>query len=65
MVDPATDGLRDQYLYSMKVTREQWLRIHFDRLEQVAPTSAVDAFTLRRDMTKTGIFRDIEPFELI
>jgi|TARA_B100000929_G_scaffold283858_1_gene265408 hypothetical protein len=23
------------------------------------------AFTLRRDMTKTGIFRDIEPFKLV
>jgi len=25
----------------------------------------MEAFTLRRDMTKTGIFRDIEPFKLV
>lgn len=63
VVDPATGGTRDQYLYSIKVTREQWNRIHFDQLKQVDPVAAVEAFTLRRDMTKTGIFRDIEPFK--
>jgi len=65
VVDPATGGTRDQYLYSIKVTRAQWNRIHFDQLEQVDPVAAVEAFTLRRDMTKTGIFRDIEPFKLV
>jgi len=65
VVDPATGGTRDQYLYSIKVTREQWNRIHFEQLKQVDPVAAVEAFTLRRDMTKTGIFRDIEPFKLI
>jgi hypothetical protein len=65
VVDPASGGTRDQYLYSIKVTRNQWNRIHFDQLEQVDPVAAVEAFTLRRDMTKTGIFRDIEPFKLI
>jgi len=46
----------------LKLTREQWSRIHFDRLDQVDPVAAMEAFTLRRDMTKTGIFRDIESF---
>jgi len=64
VVDSATGGEHDQYLYSIKVTREQWRRIHFDQLELVDPVAAVEAFTLRRDMTKTGIFRDIEPFQL-
>ena len=64
VVDPATGGEHDQYLYSIKVTRDQWCRIHFDQLEQVDPVAAVEAFTLRRNMTKTGIFRDIEPFQL-
>jgi hypothetical protein len=49
----------------VKVTREQWSQIHFDKLDQVDPVAAMEAFTLRRDMTKTGIFRDIEPFKLI
>jgi len=65
VVDPTTGGTRDQYLYSIKVTRAQWSRIHFDQLAQVDPVAAVEAFTLRREMTKTGIFRDIEPFKLI
>ncbi|KAE8436438.1 hypothetical protein [Vreelandella piezotolerans] len=50
---------------SLSATRQQWNRIHFEQLKQVDPVAAVEAFTLRRDMTKTGIFRDIEPFKLI
>lgn len=65
VTDDATGGARDQYLYSAKVSRSQWEKIHFDKLEQVDPVSALEAFTLRRDMTKTGIFRDIEPFKLV
>jgi len=63
--EPATGGQRDQYLYSVKVSREQWGKIHFDRLDQVDPVAAFEAFTLRRDMTRTGIFRDIEPLKLV
>ncbi|WP_017429916.1 DUF4236 domain-containing protein [Vreelandella jeotgali] len=64
-VDAATGSRHDQYLYSIKVTRERWERIHFDALEEVDPVAAVEAFTLRRDMTKTGIFRGIDPFKLV
>lgn len=65
ITDPTTGGERDQYLFSVKVTRERWNKIHFDRLDQVDPVVAMGGFTLRRDMTKTGIFRDIEPFKLV
>ncbi|XKF16976.1 DUF4236 domain-containing protein [Halomonas sp. BLK-85] len=65
ITDPATGGERDQYLFSVKVTRTQWGKIHFVKLDQVDPVAAMEAFTLRRDMTKTGIFRDIEPFKLV
>ncbi|MDY7117278.1 DUF4236 domain-containing protein [Halomonas sp. SSL-5] len=65
VTDPATGGRRDQYLYSVKVSRAQWLKIHFDRLDEIDPVAALEAFTLRRDMTRTGIFRDIEPFKLV
>ncbi|SEL65290.1 Protein of unknown function [Halomonas daqiaonensis] len=65
VTDPATGGERDQYLFSVKITRTQWGKIHFDKLDQVDPVAAMEAFTLRRDMTKTGIFRDIEPFMLV
>lgn len=65
VTDSATGGERDQYLYSVKVSRSQWKKIHFDKLDQVDPVSAMEAFALRRDMTKTGVFRDIEPFKLV
>lgn len=50
---------------SLSATRQQLNRIHFEQLKQVDPVAAVEAFTLCCDMTKTGIFRDIEPFKLI
>lgn len=65
VIDAATGGEHDQYLFSIKVSREQWQRIHFDHLQQVDPVAAVEAFSLRRNMTKTGIFRDIAPFCLV
>jgi hypothetical protein len=65
VVDATTGGMRDQYLYSIKVNRERWERIDFDAPDQVDPVAAVELFTLRRDMTKTGIFRDIAPFKLV
>ncbi len=65
VTDTATGGERDQYLFSVKVTREQWGKIQFDKLDHADPVAAMEAFSLRRDMTKTGIFRDIEPFKLV
>jgi len=43
------------------------LPIVFMAVQKAAPpvTAAMEAFTLRRDMTKTGIFRDIAPFKLV
>ncbi|MBB3332251.1 hypothetical protein BDK63_003145 [Halomonas campaniensis] len=53
------------FCFQCRITREQWRRIHFDRLDQADPVAAMEAFILRRDMTKTGIFREIEPFTLV
>jgi len=58
----ATGGIEDKYLYSVKVSREAWGRIHFDNLKAVDPVEVLAAFDLRRDMSKTGIFRAIEPW---
>jgi hypothetical protein len=60
--DAATGGVDDKYLYSVEVGREAWSRIHFDNLDTLDPVEALAALELRRDMTKTGIFRAIEPF---
>jgi hypothetical protein len=59
----ATGATEDKYLYSTKVPREGWGQIHFNNLEAVDPVAALAAFNLRRDMTKTGIFRAVEPWE--
>lgn len=56
------DRVGDKYLCSVKVTRQVWRHIHFGNLEAVDPVEALAAVELRRDVTKTGIFRAIEPW---
>lgn len=59
--DKATGKLTDQYLYSVVVTRPQWSQLCFGNLKSIDVIEAFDRFELRRNMTKTGIFRAIEP----
>ncbi|NMT63440.1 DUF4236 domain-containing protein [Marinobacter orientalis] len=63
VTNAATGRGEDKYLYSVKVTRQAWSQIHFGNLSEVDPVEALAAFELRRDMTKTGIFRAIEPLD--
>lgn len=60
--DPATGQARDDYLYSVSLERGDWERIDFGLLEMVDVVESLAQFDLRRQMTKTGIFRPIEPF---
>lgn len=59
--NPATAQLRDEYLVSVRVHRSDWNVIDFQQLEAVDPVEALDRFELRRDMSKTGVFKAIEP----
>jgi hypothetical protein len=59
-----TGRTEDQYLYSVRALREQWDDIDFRRLNMLDPVAVLEGFELRRDMTKTGIFKAIEPFSL-
>lgn len=59
--DPATGNLRDDYLISMRVPREDWCSINFHNLEALDVIMSFERFELRRKMTKTGIFKPIEP----
>jgi len=61
-VDPATGRAQDQYLYSARIARHVWMRIDFGNLERLDVSEAFAEFDLRRDMTKRGDFRPIEPF---
>lgn len=62
--DKATGQIRDEYLYSVKITRDEWHSINFENLEQLDVVEALTRFKLRRDMTKTGVFKPIQPFDI-
>ncbi|HYV03816.1 MAG TPA: hypothetical protein VFB82_04485 [Blastocatellia bacterium] len=57
-----TGQVSDEYLYSARVVRDSWCRIAFDRLQNLDVVEALAQFDLRRNMTKTGRFKAIEPF---
>lgn len=58
----ATGRVEEEYLYSVRIERSGWERIDFSQLDQIDPLEALTRFDLRRDMTRTGIFRPIIPF---
>ncbi len=60
--NPATGQVGDEYLYSVRVDRDSWSRIAFDGLQNLDVVEALAQFDLRRNMTKTGRFKAIEPF---
>lgn len=60
--DKATGQIGDEYLYSVKISRDQWRSINFNNLGQLDVVDALAKFDLRRDMTKTGVFKSMAPF---
>lgn len=60
--DKATGRITDEYLFSVRVGRAAWSDIDFGRLASIDVVEALARFDLRRQMTKTGIFKAIEPF---
>jgi hypothetical protein len=62
--DTTTGAVKDDYLYSVKAARQDWAKIHFDKLANIESTECLASFELRRDMTKTGTFHAITPFEI-
>jgi hypothetical protein len=58
----STGHVEDQYLYSVRVDRAPWSRINFDNLDEIDVIEALAQFDLKRSMTKTGVFKPIEPF---
>jgi hypothetical protein len=60
--DRSTGQTVDEYLYSARILRSQWLKFRFDDLSQVDPVAAFDKFETRRNLSKTGVFKPIEPF---
>lgn len=61
--DKATGEIRNQYVYSVGVTRSCWATINFANLPEVDPIEALGRFDIRRDISKTGLFKEIMPFD--
>ncbi|MBE7459629.1 MAG: DUF4236 domain-containing protein [Zoogloeaceae bacterium] len=61
--DRATGKVGDEYLYSVRIPRDKWRSIDFGNLANLDPIEALSRFDLRREMSKTGVFKPIEPFD--
>jgi hypothetical protein len=61
-LNSATGRTVDEYLYSVEVERLAFAGIDFSSLADVDPVESLASFRLRRRMTKTGVFKVIEPF---
>jgi len=57
----ATGNVDDEYLLSVKVSRNDWGRLNLENLSAIDPVEGMESFEYRRNMTKTGIFKPIEP----
>ena len=58
----ATGQIQDEYLYSVKVTRDAWSKLDFTNLSAIDVAESLGQFELRREMTKNGRFSAIEPY---
>lgn len=63
-LDTGTGQPTESYLYSVLVTKSQWREINFKALANIEPPATLERFELRRKMTKTGVFKAIEPFDV-
>jgi len=61
--DKSSGVITEQYLYSVRVPRDQWTRINFSNLGSLDVIEALARFDMRRDLSKTGVFKEIVPFD--
>ncbi len=60
--DKATGRVGDEYLFSIQISRKDCEEIDFNQLSKVDVVESLTRFELRRQMSKTGIFKPIIPF---
>lgn len=60
-LNTATGHENDDYLLAIEVTRDRWAELNFEALDRVDPIEALNHFQLERNMTKTGIFKPVDP----
>ena len=58
----ATGQIQDDYLYSVRTERNQWLKINFGGLETINVVDAIGRLECRREMSKTGLIKPIAPY---
>jgi len=58
----ATGVVGDEYLYSVRATRDAWAHINFANLSALDVVTALERFELRREMLKSGRLRSVVPF---
>jgi hypothetical protein len=63
--DKATGAVTDEYLYSERIKRDEWAKINFTNLQGLDVVAALERFELRREMSKTGVFRPVEPLSTV
>lgn len=63
--EAATAQLRDEYLISVQVRRLDWCSIDFAHLSNLDVVAVLNQFDLRRDMSKSGLFKAIEPHSAV
>lgn len=61
-MDAATAHDSDEYIVSVITHRSKWCKMNFDRISDIDPVEALSEHTLKRNMTKTGIFKPVSPF---
>lgn len=61
-VDRGTGHVQDEYLYSARIQRDDWTYMNWGDPGAIDPVEAFSRFLLRRKMSKTGVFKPIEPF---
>jgi len=59
--DLATAKLHDDYLLSVRATRPEWNKIDFVHLAHLDVIEALSRFDLRREMSRSGVFKPITP----
>lgn len=59
--DPRTAHEQDDYLLSVRVSREQWSTIDFRALSHLDPVACLERFELVRELSASGQFHPIRP----
>ncbi len=61
-LDTSIAKIKDDYLLSYKIDKETFNKINFKNLEALDPIRALDQFEHIKKMSKTYLFKEIEPF---